>query len=50
MSTLKAYKVNVSDTGSQFSVIIEAVNPPQAKRLAEARYPGCQLSGFNEAR
>ena len=48
--TLKSWKVYVSDVGTQYEVIIEAPNPPAARRIAEARYPGCRLSGFNEAR
>ena len=47
-TNLKRYKFTVSDRGSNFTEIIEAVNPPQAKRFAEARYPGAKLYGFNQ--
>ena len=48
MTTTKEFIFNVSDTGSVYQDVIRAVNPPQARRLAEARYPGCRLSGFNQ--
>ena len=47
-SNLKKYKFTVSGKGNQFTQIIEAVNPPQAREFAEARYPGCKLYGFNQ--
>jgi len=47
-SNLKRYKFNVSGNGTNFTEVIEAVNPPQARQFAEARYPGCRLSGFNQ--
>ena len=48
MATRKTFKFTVSDTGSTYDEFIEAVNPPQARRLAEARYPNCRLYGFNQ--
>ncbi len=48
MATRKTFKFTVSDKGSSYDEFIEAVNPPQARRLAEARYPGCRLFGFNQ--
>ena len=48
MSTRKTYKFTVSGRGYNYEEFIEAVNPPEARRLAEARYPGCNLYGFNE--
>ncbi len=48
MASTKTFKFTVSDTGSTRTEFIEAVNPPQAKRMAEARYPGCRLFGFNQ--
>ena len=47
-SNLKRYKFTVSGNGNQFTEVIEAVNPPQARQFAEARYPGCRLYGFNQ--
>ncbi len=44
---LKTFKFSVSDKGTSFVEYIEAVNPGQARRLAEARYPGCSFGGFN---
>ena len=48
MSNVKTFKFNVSDHGKCFKETIEAVNRPQAIKFAEARYPGCRLSGFNQ--
>ena len=48
MSNRKTYKFTVSGNGYNYTETIEAVNPPEAKRLAEARYPGCRLYGFNQ--
>ena len=48
MASTKTFKFTVSDTGSTRTEFIEAVNPPQAKRMAEARYPGSKLYGFNQ--
>ena len=47
-SNLKRYKFTVSGKGASFQEVIEAVNPPQARQFAEARYPGCKLYGFNQ--
>lgn len=44
----KVFKFKVVDGGNSFSETIEAINPPQAKKFAEARYPGCRLYGFNQ--
>jgi hypothetical protein len=48
MSNKKQYKFTVSGRGYSTEEIIEAVNPREAKRFAEARYPGCKLYGFNQ--
>ncbi len=48
MATRKTFKFTVSGSGYNYDEFIEAVNPPEAKRLAEARYPGCKLYGFNQ--
>ncbi len=47
-TTRKTFKFTVSGPGYNYQETIEAVNPPEAKRLAEARYPGCKLYGFNQ--
>ena len=46
-SNLKTFKVNVmfnDGTGSRFE-FIEAVNPPQARAIAEARFPATATIG-----
>ena len=48
MSTRFIYEFTVSGSGYNYKEEIEAVNRPEAKRLAEARYPGCKLYGFNQ--
>ena len=45
---LKTFRFSVSEGGSSFIAEIEAVNPGQARRLAEGRYPGCSFGGFNQ--
>ena len=45
---LKTFRFTVSGSGYVYKEEIEAVNRPEAKRLAEARYPGCKLYGFNQ--
>ena len=47
-SNLKTFKFTVSGKGYNYQETIEAVNPPQARQLAEARYPGHRLYGFNQ--
>ena len=47
-TTRKTFKFTVSGPGYVYDETIEAVNPPEARRLAEARYPGCKLYGFNQ--
>ena len=51
MACVKLWKVNVMapGTGARFEYI-EAVNPPEARRFAEARYPGCRIGSVNSAR
>ncbi len=47
MASLKTFKVNVmfnDGTGSRFEYI-EAVNPPQARAIAESRFPGSATIG-----
>lgn len=48
MANRKTFKFTVSGRGYNYTETIEAVNPPEARRLAEARYPGCRLYGFNQ--
>ncbi len=44
------FKVNVITKGAGGRhVIIEAVNRPQAREFAEARYPGCKIGSVNSA-
>ena len=47
-SNRKTYEFTVSGSGYNYKEVIEAVNPPEARRLAEARFPGCKLYGFNQ--
>lgn len=47
-STRKTFTFTVSGSGYNYQEEIRAVNRPEAKRLAEARYPGCKLYGFNQ--
>ncbi len=45
---MHTYKVNVVTPGAgSRPVMIEAVNRPQAREFAEARYPGCRIAGVN---
>mgnify|MGYP003680455999 CR=1 FL=1 len=48
MSRNKTFKFTVSGKGYSTTELIEAINPVEAKRFAEARYPGCRLYGFNQ--
>ena len=48
MSNKKTFKFTVSGKGYSSEEIIEAVNPIEARRFAEARFPGCKLYGFNQ--
>ncbi len=48
MSSTKRFKFTVSGKGYSTTEIIEAVNPSEARRFAEARFPGCKLFGFNQ--
>jgi len=42
------FKCHVSSKGAgSRPVIIEAINAPQAREFAEARYPGCKIAGVN---
>ena len=47
-SNRKTFRFTVSGNGYNYKEEIEAVNRPEAQRLAEARYPGCRLYGFNQ--
>ena len=47
MSTTKEFKFTISGKGYVSEDVIRAVNPSEARRFAEARYPGCNLYGFN---
>ncbi len=50
MACIKDYRVNVISPGSgSREVIIEAVNPPEARRFAEARYPGTRIGAVRTA-
>ena len=45
----KKFRCQIIFTGATAqSVIIEAVNPPQAKQFAEARYPGGRCVSANQ--
>ncbi len=45
---MHTYKVNVITKGAGSQVVmVEAVNRPQARDFAEARYPGCRIGGIN---
>ena len=50
MACIKDYRVNViaPGTGSR-EVIIEAVNVPEARQFAEARYPGARIGAVRTA-
>jgi len=50
MAQMKKFKVNVVHKGAGSSAeIIEAVNVPEARAFAEARFPGCKIAGINTA-
>lgn len=41
MAALKKYRGHCCGGGQQaLEVVVEAINPPQAKKFLEARYPG----------
>ena len=45
------YKVNLVCKGEPArQELIEALNPPQAKRFAEARFPGFKATSANQVR
>ena len=47
---LKTYKVVVIHEGAGTTTeYVEAVNVPEARRFAEARFPGCRLGGVNQS-
>ena len=49
MAYMKTFKVQVVTKGAGSTpVYIEAVNRPQAREFAEARYPGCRIAGVNQ--
>ena len=42
------FKVTVSTKGAgSQKIVIDAINAPQAKEFAAARYPGCNIGGAN---
>ncbi len=46
---MHTYRVNVITKGAGGQhVMIEAVNRPQAREFAEARYPGCRIGSVNQ--
>ena len=51
-SNLKTYRFTISGNGYTATETIEAVNPPEARRLAENRYGDggdtVRLYGFNQ--
>ncbi len=48
--SVKNFKVQVVTPGAgSRTVDIEAINRPQAKTFAEARYPGCRIAGIRQA-
>ena len=50
MACVKDYRVNIISPGSgSREVIIEAVNPPEARRFAEGRYPGARVGAIRTA-
>ena len=48
MSRMKTFKVTLTGGGPALQVEIEAINPPQARKFAEARYPGYRAGGANQ--
>ena len=54
MTTRKTFKFTVSGPGYNYEEFIEAVNPPEARRMAESRFGDggnkVRLYGFNEVR
>ena len=49
MANMKTFKVHVVTPGAGSNVVhIEAVNQPQARQFAQARYPGCKIAGVNQ--
>ena len=51
MSTRKTYKVTVrpTDGSGAYTEYVEAVNPPQARKILESRLPSdWQTGGYNQ--
>ena len=48
MSANKQFKVTLTGGGPARQEIIEALNPPMAKRFAEARFPGYTATAANQ--
>ena len=48
MSNNKKFKVTLTGGGPARQEIIEALNPPQAKAFAEARFPGYTACSANQ--
>ena len=45
---MATFKVTVIHKGAgSTKELIEATNAPEAKRFAEARFPGCKIGGAN---
>ena len=47
MTPRKTFRFTVATQGTVYTEEIQAINRTEAKRLAEARYPGSKLYGFN---
>ena len=47
MSNHKRFKVTLVGGGPARQELIEALNPPQAKQFAEARFPGYTATAAN---
>ena len=47
MSNHKQFKVTLVGGGPARQELIEALNPPQAKQFAEARFPGYTATAAN---
>ena len=48
MSNNKRFKVTLTGGGPARQEIVEALNPPQAKAFAEARFPGYKACSANQ--
>lgn len=48
MSNRKMFRVTLTGGGPARQEIVEALNPPQAKSFAEARFPGYKATAANQ--